>query len=159
MLDWHPLFTGTPDAASDLALELGRHGLRSFVQDRDGAIQMHGGSRERCGVVLVPPEETEAAKAVATRWHAQNELDAIRLTARIRRVLLLGSLPPAAWIVPSLALGRRLESQLGWLGGAWLVSVILAAQMEHRIMASRREAAGALDRRDPEGMRRPENSS
>src|SRR5690606_28997898 len=83
VLDWHPLFTGTPDAASDLALELGRHGLRSFVQDRDGAIQMHGGSRERWGVVLVPPEETEAAKAVATRWHAQNELDAIRLTARI----------------------------------------------------------------------------
>jgi len=93
MLDWQPLFTGTPDAARDLAHELGRCGLRCFVQDLEG-IQAPVGSRQRWSVVLVPPEENEAAQALVARWHAQNERDATRLVTRIRRVLLLGPTRP-----------------------------------------------------------------
>ena len=136
MLDWQLLFSGTADSARDLARQLDGHDVRSFVEDLEGPIFTHGGSREQRSVVLVPPEEMERAEAVANRWRAQNERDVSRLSAQIRRVFVLGSLPPAAWMLTSAALGRSLESELGWLAGAWLLSLIIAAQLEHRTTSS-----------------------
>lgn len=132
MLDWQLLFSGTADSAGDLARELDRHDVRSFVADLEGPIVTHGGHGEQRSVVLVPPEDMARAEAVANRWCARNERDVSRLSAQIRRVFVLGSLPPAAWILTSAVLGRSLESELAWVVAAWLVSLILAAQMEHR---------------------------
>ena len=136
MLDWRLLFSGTAESARDLARELNRHGVRSFVEDRKGAMDARAGIKEQRSVVLVPPGEMDRADAVAQEWHAQNQRDVSRLSAQLRRVLLLGSLPPAAWILTSWALGRSVESERGWLAGAWAVSLIWAAQMEHRAPSS-----------------------
>ncbi len=145
MLDWQLLFSGTAESARELARELDRHDVRSFVEDLEGPVVTHGGGRERHSVVVVPPEEMQCAESVANRWRAQNVRNVYRLSAQIRRVFVLGSLPPAAWILTSAALGRSSESELGWLVGAWLLSLIVAAQMEHRATSPRASGTSSFD--------------
>lgn len=133
MLDWKPIFTGSPESARDLAEALARHGLRSFVEDRRGAVLSSSGVREPAdSMLLVPPEEFEAATAVAHRWNTRNEREVSRLSRRMGRILLLASAPPAAWLATSWVLGRSVEGHLGWLASAWLLSLVVAARLEHR---------------------------
>jgi hypothetical protein len=60
--DWQLLFSGNKASAQDLASELKAEGLRCFVNDRQGHIVTHSGSRAAFSVVLVPHSEVERAR-------------------------------------------------------------------------------------------------
>ena len=133
MQDWHSLFTGNAASARDLASELEAHGLRSFVDDRQGPIVTPGGSTANYSVVLVPPEEAERAQEFARQWQAQNKEDTRLLTGRLAKVLVASFVAPAVWLVAYVLLPEALPSPTpGRLLGALLVSFIVFAQLENR---------------------------
>jgi hypothetical protein len=131
--DWSSIFEGHATAARDLASELEAQGLRSFVEDRQGPVVSRAGSRANYSVVLVPPEEAERAAQIAQRWESSNRRDTNLLANRLMRVVGISLIAPIAWLIGAFVAPQVVpEPKLAWLGGMWLVALVVVAQIENR---------------------------
>jgi hypothetical protein len=131
--DWSSIFQGDATAARDLASELDAQGLRSFVDDRQGPVVSRAGSRANYSTVLVPPEEAERAGEIAQQWESTNRRDADLLTSRLVRVVGISLIAPIAWLIGAFLAPQLVpEPKLMWLGGIWLATLVVVAQVENR---------------------------
>ena len=131
MQNWRPIFSGTPEAARDLAKALESRGVRSFVDDREGPVATPSGARSGFSAVRVPPDEFDAARGVASDWSTANAHDADTLWRRFLRILALALLAPALWgIAEWLAPDRVPAPSIGGVFVVWLVAVVAVAQFE-----------------------------
>lgn len=131
--DWREVFEGLPESSRELAKVLEAHRIPCFVDDREGPIVTPHGGRSLVSLVLVPPEETERAAALARDWELQNQEDTRELTARLKGVAILSLAPSAGWLLLSvLVRGLLPEPTLGGLAGLWLAAFIVIAQVENR---------------------------
>jgi hypothetical protein len=107
--------------------------LRSFVEDRQGPVVSRAGSRANYSVVLVPPEEAERAAQIAQRWESSNRRDTNLLANRLMRVVGISLIAPIAWLIGAFVAPQVVpEPKLAWLGGMWLVALVVVAQIENR---------------------------
>jgi hypothetical protein len=124
--DLVPLFSGTPEANLALARLLDEAEIHCLLREAPG-------SRGQKSVVLVPATELEEARVVLRGWLAASTQRADSLSRRLARIIPLGLMPAAVWLIAWLAIPAELPGPLPvWLVGLAVVGLAVVARVENR---------------------------
>ena len=139
MLDPKPLYRGIPESAKSLGEFLEKRGVDYFLEDHyeiGVRSRATGLSRQ---VVFVESNQLSQAELLRDQWSSSSATRAHQLSRRLGMLTVLSLGVPVAWLVSWYLLGNSVpEPQLQWLFLAWIVTLVVLAQIDARRRRSER---------------------
>ncbi|MEM7409431.1 MAG: hypothetical protein AAF430_04250 [Myxococcota bacterium] len=132
MEGWAKIFAGYGSAAHSLAEQLDRSGVPVFERLEEAPRTTESGALPQTEV-WVPEDERDHAQRLVEHWRTHHHVRVDGITGRLLRVFALSALVPILWIGGAwLAPERVPPTSVKGLGAAWVVALVLFAQIEHR---------------------------
>lgn len=133
MNDPKPLYRGLPASARSLGEYLEARGVGYLLEDHDEIGVRSRARKLSRQTLLVESDQFAHAAALRDEWLASSAVRARGLSRRLGTVFVLSLAVPAAWLAGWYVVGEPIPApEPQWVFLAWVVSVVVLAQIEAR---------------------------